>query len=201
MRPAPSFRTGSWLAEASDTTLLEISRGWRTALDDAAHGKPRVTDKMPGNFTLLGLIHACLPDARIVHVRRDPRDNAFSCFATPFSEGLEFSFVMEDIAHFYHSYTRLMAHWRSVLGSERIIEIEYESLVGDPESEMRRLLAALELDWDPRCLEFHKKSRTISTASVYQVRQPIYRGSIGRWRHFETHLLHLIKALEENDLQ
>ena len=156
---------------------------------------------MPGNFALLGLIHVCLPAARIVHVRRDPRDNAFSCFATPFAEGLEFSFVQEDIAHFYHSYTRFVDHWRQVLGTDRIIEIDYESLVANPESEIRGLLAALGLDWDPRCLEFHKESRTVSTASVYQVRQPIYRGSIGRWRHFETHLIPLLKALKENDLQ
>ena len=201
MRPVPLDRTASWLAEADDATLREIGRDWRAALDDAAHGKPRVTDKMPGNFALLGLIRACLPDARIVHVRRDPRDNALSCFATPFSEGLEFSLVMEDIAHFYRTYTRLMAHWRSVLGADRIIEIEYESLVGNPETEIRRLLAALELDWDPRCLEFHKKSRTVSTASVFQVRQPIYHRSIGRWRHFEAHLLPLLKALEENNPQ
>lgn len=203
MRPAPlpSYLMGSWLAGASDTDLRELGQGWRTALDAAAQGKPRVTDKMPGNFALLGLIHACLRGARIVHVRRDPRDNAFSCFATPFAEGLEFSYVLEDIAHFYHSYTRLMAHWRRVLGADRIIEIEYESLVGDPESEIRRLLAALGLDWDPHCLEFHKKSRTVSTASVYQVRQPIYHRSIRRWRHFEPHLPPLLKALEENELQ
>lgn len=188
-------RPGTWLAAATNSELRILAEGWRTALRRIANGRPRMTDKMPGNFSLLGLIHVCLTGARIVHVRRDPRDTCFSCFATPFAEGNEFSFRLADLGHYYRLYERFMDHWRQVLGPEKIIEISYEQLVEDPESEVRRLLAALELAWDPCCLDFHKSRRRVATASVFQVRQPMYATSIGRWHRFEDHLSPLLAAL------
>lgn len=192
-------RVGPWLANAETKTLQEIARDWDSVLKHTAAGHDRVTDKMPGNFSLLGLIHACLPQARIVHVNRDPRDTAFSCFATTFSDGLPFSWDLANTGHFYRSYRRLIAHWRKLLGPSRIIEIRYEELVKNPEITARYLLEALELSWDPRCLEFHASRRKISTASVYQVRQPIYTRSVGRWRHFEKHLGPLLEAIGDID--
>ena len=188
-------QTGPWLGQATDETLRELADGWNAALQDAAAGHPRVTDKMPGNFALLGLIHICLPNAHIVHVQRDPRDTAFSCFATPFSEGLGFSSDLGDTGHYYLDYLRLVDHWRKMLGPDAIIEVEYERMVHEPEQSARELIAALDLEWDPGCLEFHKTRRTVSTASRYQVRQPVYTSSIGRWRHFEKHLTPLLEIL------
>ncbi len=195
LRHERQSQIGPWLDRASDDILREIAEGWYKALRHAAEGHPRVTDKMPSNFAFLGLIHVCLPNARIVHVRRDPRDTAVSCFTTPFSEELWFSFDLENIGHYYLSYLRLIDHWRQVLGPGQIIEVEYERLASEPEQTARELIAALDLEWDPRCLEFHKTQRTVSTASVYQVRQPVYTGSIGRWRHFEKHLTPLLDML------
>jgi len=199
LRYGSLVQTGTWFATAADETLRDLAEEWDATFRKTAAGHPRVTDKMPGNFALLGLIHVCLPNARIVHVRRDPRDTAFSCFATPFSEGLEFSSDLSDTGHYYLSYLRLMDHWREILGSGKIIEVEYEHMVLEPEDSAKELLAALDLEWDSRCLEFHKARRTVSTASRYQVRQPVYTSSIGRWRHFEKHLTPLLEIFENSE--
>ncbi len=90
-----------------------------------------------------------------------------------------------------------MQHWKDLLGPDRIIEVRYEELVRDPENQVRRLLEAVGLPWDPRCLDFHKTQRTVMTASLYQVRQPMYDSSVGRWRHFERHLAPLLESLNK----
>jgi tetratricopeptide (TPR) repeat protein len=189
------LQLGSWLAEQADAELHALAADWRKALDDTRGDRARVTDKMPGNYANLGFIHVCFPRAAIVHVRRDPRDTCFSCFATLFNETYEFSYALDSLGHYYRLYESLMAHWRRVLGAERIIEVEYEKLVADPETECRRLLAALGLGWDSACLAFHKTRRRVATASLHQVRQPLYSSSVGRWRHFERHLGPLLDAL------
>ncbi|MGH8161873.1 MAG: tetratricopeptide repeat-containing sulfotransferase family protein [Gammaproteobacteria bacterium] len=190
---------GSWLAGRPDAELHTLATDWRRVLDKARAGSGRVTDKMPGNYATLGFIHVCFPRAAIVHVRRDPRDTCFSCYATMFNESYEFSYALDALGHHYRLYECLMAHWRRVLGAARIIEVEYERLVADPETECRRLLAALDLAWDPACLAFHKTRRKVATASLGQVRRPIYSSSIGRWRHFERHLGPLVEALAMPD--
>lgn len=192
---AATLKLGTWLNQASDETLAEIAGDWAHNLRDTAAGLPRVTDKMPGNYALLGLIHICLPDAHIVHVSRNPRDNCFSCYATPFAEGHTFSYALDSLGHYYHLYEYLVAHWRRMLAEGKIIDVRYETLVQNPEDEVRRLLDAVNLDWDPHCLNFHKTHRKVRTASKYQVRQPLYTTSIGRWKHFEHHLGPLLDAL------
>ncbi|MGH8271854.1 MAG: tetratricopeptide repeat-containing sulfotransferase family protein [Gammaproteobacteria bacterium] len=187
--------SGVWLGAAADETLAEMAQYWRERLIETAAGSPRVTDKLPGNYALLGLIHVCFPTAPIVYVRRDPRDICFSCYATVFADRHNFSYALDALAHNYRLHENLMEHWRQTLGGERIIEIEYEKLVHDPEGEIRRLLAALGLAWHPDCLDFHRAAREVRTASLYQVRQPLYTRSIGRWRHFEHHLQPLLEAL------
>ncbi|MGH8225243.1 MAG: tetratricopeptide repeat-containing sulfotransferase family protein, partial [Gammaproteobacteria bacterium] len=193
---AKADHTGNWLREAPDALLTQLARDWREHLITPKAGRARITDKLPGNYPILGLLHLCFPTAPIVHVRRDARDNCFSCFATVFASGYAFSSALESMGHFYRLYECFMRHWRQTLGAERIIEIEYEKLVHNPESEVRRLLAAVGLDWDARCLDFHRTARNVHTPSVYQVRQPLYTSSIGRWRRFEHHLGPLIAELE-----
>jgi tetratricopeptide (TPR) repeat protein len=149
----------------------------------AAH----VTDKMPHNFQNLGLVATMFPQARIVHCRRHPLDTLLSCWMQNFNDGHAYSAKLTDAARHYVEYQRFMAHWQSVLPG-RIHIVDYEDMVGDQEATTRRLLGALDLAWDPACLQFHKVERTVLTASTWQVRQPLYSRSKGRWTHYEKHL-------------
>jgi tetratricopeptide (TPR) repeat protein len=161
-----------------------------------APGADRVIDKLPDNIFMLGVIAALFPSARIVFCHRDPRDIALSCFFQKFSPGqLVFSYDLSDCGRRYRETARLMAHWRRVLPLP-MIDIGYEALVADLEGQSRRLLAFLALPWEPACLDFHKTERPVTTASGWQVRQPLYGRSVGRWRHYERHLGPLIAELE-----
>jgi hypothetical protein len=155
----------------------------------------RVTDKMPANFRLAGLIRLMLPNARIIHCRRDPVDTCLSCYARKFSRGQPFAYDLRDLGLYYRAYEALMAHWRDLLPPERFAEVVYEEVVGDLEAQARRLIAFCGLEWDDACLTFHQTRRQVRTASVNQVRQPLYRTSIARWRAYERHLGPLLDAL------
>ena len=154
----------------------------------------RATDKLPENYHHLGLIAAMLPNARIVHVARDPMDVCVSNYLVRFQWGHAWSYAFDSLGREYRAYERLMRHWRAVLPSP-VHEQSYESLVESLESESRRLVAFCGLDWDERCLEFHRTERSVHTASGWQVRQPIYRRSVERWRNYERHLGPLREAL------
>ena len=155
----------------------------------------RITDKLPANFLLAGLIHLALPRARIIHVRRDPLDTCWSCFATLFTAGQPFAFDLPELGRYYRAYERLMAHWRAVLPQDAMLEIDYEAIVADLPGAARRMIAYCGLDWDEACLAFHRTERAVRTASVTQVRQPIYGSSIGRWRPYAAELGPLLAAL------
>ena len=148
----------------------------------------RIVDKMPANFLQLGLIHAALPGARIIHVRRDPIDTCLSIYFQDFSAMLSYANDLGDVAHYYAQYLRLMEHWRAVLPEHTMLDVPYEQLVKDPETWSRKMLAFIGLHWDPRCLEFYRTERDVLTASRWQVRQRISASSIGRWRHYQEHL-------------
>ena len=188
---------GQWLASASDSTLKTFASEWAGFLAAKKGRFDYITDKMPPNFALLGFIHVCFPEARIVHVYRDPLDNCLSYFTTSFQEKNEFSYSLENVAHYYKHYADLMDHWRSILPPDRIIDVRYEDLVTRPEETINRLLASLGIEWDARCLDFHKSRRLVATASQFQIRKPLYTTSIGRWRHFERQLEPLVRALKE----
>ena len=158
-------------------------------------GERRVTDKLPANFLHLGLVALLLPEARVVHCRRDPRDLALSIFSQQFAEGHVWAYALDDIARFHLAYRRLMAHWRAVLPTP-LFELDYEELVREPESVCRRLVAFCGLEWDPACLEFHRHRRAVATASNWQVRQPLYRRAVGRWRRYASCLPELVESLE-----
>jgi len=157
----------------------------------------RVTDKMPHNFLALGLICQLFPGARVIHCRRDPLDTCLSIYFQSFLRQHDYAGDLEHIGTHYRQYLRLMRHWRNVLDIP-VIEVEYRNMVDNLEAEARRLLAFCGLDWDPACLAFHASERIVHTASYSQVRQPIYRHSVERWRHYERHLDGLKAALERD---
>jgi hypothetical protein len=153
----------------------------------------RVVDKMPMNYLHLGLLTVLFPQATFIHCRRDLRDVAVSCWMTDF-RFLHWANDREQIAEEFRKYLRLMEHWRSVLPVP-IHEIHYEEMVDNLEEVARALVAACALDWEPACLEFYRCRRPVRTASVVQVRQPVYGHSIGRWKNYETSLAELLEAL------
>ena len=148
---------------------------------------------MPDNYHLLGFLAAVFPRARFIHCRRDVRDIALSCWITNFSQ-IRWAFDLEHIAHRILQYRRIMSHWRQVLPVP-LLEVDYEELTADQEGVSRRLVDWLGLEWDDACLHFHRTERLVRTASVAQVRQPIYRRSVARWKHYEAMLKPLLDRL------
>ncbi|MFZ0468088.1 MAG: sulfotransferase [Thiogranum sp.] len=169
-------------------------------LDVLAEHRPYtyVSDKMPGNYERIGLIALLFPQARIIHCRRDPLDNAVSQFSLLFQGALDYSHDLFNIGAHYAGYERLMTHWRNLI-PERILDISYEAMVADHEGETRRMLEFLELPWDPDCLSFFESRRTVRTSSDLQVRTPIYTSAIGRWKHYEKYLEPLRRGLRWPD--
>lgn len=154
-----------------------------------------VVDKMPDNYLYAGWIPLLMPQAKIIHIRRDPRDTCFSCFATIFARAHEYSYDLPALGRQYDRYRRWMANWRAVLPVGSLLEIDYESLVTDFEGVTRSVLSHIGLDWHESCARFHLNQRAVQTASFAQVQRPLYGTSIGRWRPFERHLAPLLEAL------
>ena len=145
----------------------------------------RVVDKMPYNFINVGLIHSALPNARFIHMQRNPIDVCLSIYFNAFSEAQKYANDLDNLAHYYRQYERLMAHWRAVLPAGVMLDVPYESLVEDQESWSRKMIDLIGLPWDEACLEFHAKARAVRTPSNWQVRQKITRASVERWRNYE----------------
>jgi hypothetical protein len=188
---AMRYLTDRNLRSAAEYYLEEIAK-----LDDAAG---RVVDKLPHNFDHVGLIALMFPNARIIHLKRDPRDvavsNYFQNYAT--ARGLMgFAYDLADIGHMLNDHDRIMAHWHKIL-PERIYELEYERLVSDPETEVARLLEHCGLDWDDSVMRFYETERPVKTASVRQVREGFYTTSTEKWRRYEGHLGPLEDVLAE----
>ena len=154
----------------------------------------RVTDKMPHNFMLVGLIALLFPNAHILFCRRDPLDNCFSIYSNWFNDSHSYARDLSVLGSYYKEHLRLMEHWKAVLPNQ-ILEVQYETLVRDLEGTARRMVDFIGLPWDPACLSFHENERAVTTISKWQVRQPIYSTSIARWRAFESHLQPLKDAL------
>ncbi len=174
--------------------LARLGEGYLEALKQHASGAPRVTDKTTANFWRLGLIHLMLPEARIVHCRREAADTCLSCYMKLFTEGQNFTYELTELGRYYRLYERLMEHWQTLL-PEQIMELRYEDLVADQEAETGRLLDFLGLAWEDACLAFHRTRRVVRTASGVQVRQPIHDRAVGRWRRYRHHLGPLFEAL------
>ena len=182
------------LGDAGDGLWKDIGDLYLESLTSLAPEALRITDKMPINFKYIGLIHLCLPHARIIHCRRDAVDTCLSCFKVRFSHGQEFSYDLAELGRYYRFYERLMDHWQAVLPG-KLLDLPYEGVVDDLEGAARRMIEFCGLDWDENCLEFHNTDRTVMTASNVQVRRPIYNNSIGLWRRYERQLAPLLDAL------
>jgi tetratricopeptide (TPR) repeat protein len=157
-------------------------------------GAGLVTDKRPDNFLHIGLIKTLFPDARIVHTRRDPLDNCLSVYFLDLDPAMAYALDLADTAHFHGQHRRLMRHWKSLYPDD-IFELDYDGLVADPKPAIRALLDFCGLPWEEACLSFHAAANVVKTASVWQVRQPLYRHASGRWRNYQAHLAPLAEAL------
>jgi tetratricopeptide (TPR) repeat protein len=201
LAPSDSGPNGSGFPETVPTIpgerLRELGTSYLQSVQRMAPRAERVTDKLPANFEFAGFIHLILPNARLIHACRDPRDTALSCFSILFrGETLPYTYDLAELGYYYHAYQELMEHWRAVLPQGVMLEIEYEDVVDNLEDAARRIVAHCGLEWDDRCLAFYKNERSVHTASASQVRQPIYRGSVGRWRPYQTLLQPFLQSLK-----
>lgn len=154
----------------------------------------RIVDKMPGNFNFVGLIHAILPNAKIIHSRRHPVETCLSCYRIHFAEGHQWSYNLRELGRFYKRYWNLMKYWREAFPGV-MYEAIYEENVADVESSAKKLINHLGLEWNENCLNFYNTDRPVKTASVTQVRKPIYKTSTNRWRKYEKYLGPLLEEL------
>jgi tetratricopeptide (TPR) repeat protein len=182
------------IAEWDMDFAQQLGDGHIANLQRLENGALRVTDKMPDNILYLGVIAVLFPAARIVFCRREMRDTCLSCFFQRFGEGNAFAYDLADCARRYVEIERLAEHWRRALPLQ-MLTVDYDALTSDPERESRRLIEFLGLDWEPACLDFHRTERPVFSASLWQVRQPVFTGSIGRWRHYARHFGPLFEVL------
>ena len=182
------------LAELSDEELNQFGRQY---IDDTRihrHGAPFFVDKMPNNFRHIGLIHLILPNAKIIDARRHPMACGFSGYKQLFAEGQQFTYDLANLGQYYRDYVELMDHWDTVLPG-KVLRVQYEDVVGDLETQVRRILDHCGLEFEPGCLSFHRTERAVRTPSSEQVRQPIFKSGLDYWRNYESWLDPLKAAL------
>jgi tetratricopeptide (TPR) repeat protein len=176
--------------------LRAVGAAYLAGMRAAAPSAERIVDKWPANFVFAGLIHLALPNAKLIHVQRDPLDTCLSCFARLFAgPHLSYTYDLGELGRYYRGYEKLMAHWRRVLPQGVMLEVQYEELIADFELQARRIVAHCGLAWDERCLAFHATQRPVRSASAAQVRQPLYASAVGRSRAYAEMLGPLMEAL------
>jgi tetratricopeptide (TPR) repeat protein len=183
-----------------DLDFEGVGREFRGSINGLLPGYPRLLDKTTANFMYIGLILTAFPNAKIIHVRRHPVDSCYAVYKALFRRGSLFSYDLEDTGHYYLAYRRLMDHWRKLL-PDRFLDLDYEELVDRQEDVTRRMIGFCGLDWQDACLFFEKNTSPLLTASAAQVRQPIYKSSVGLWRHYEEELQPLIRILREGGIE
>lgn len=200
-KPVGGAATAHYLGLALDTlneaTVQRLARDYLSRLGRGHPQVPHITDKTPQNFLHLGMAAILFPQAPIIHCDRHPLATCLSIYSMEMNLGNEFAYRLEELAHYYGQYRQIMHHWRELLPG-RIYNLSYERLVTDFEKVCRELLAFCDLQWDPRCLDFHTSAGTVLTASDWQVRQPLYTGALDAWRHYQVQLEPLRRALETN---
>ncbi len=179
----------------TEEKLDAISKIYLDRLSELSHDAKKVTDKMPGNYKNLGLIELMLPDAHIIHCRRNPLDTCLSCYFQDFHSHHPYIYNLKHLGQVYNEYLRVMKHWKKVL-SIPVLEVDYEELVGNQEVISRKMIEFCDLEWEEACLNFHKNKRLTLTASYDQVRKPIYKKSVQRWKNYESHIGELIKEIQ-----
>jgi tetratricopeptide (TPR) repeat protein len=184
--------------EGAGTNLIpDLARDYLARLTTSAGGALRVVDKMPANFLYAGLIHSAFPKARIIHMQRHPMDTCLSIYFQNFFAMGPYANDLDNLAHYYREYVRILNHWRAVIPATALLEVPYEALIADQEGWTRRILDFIGLPWDSKCLDFHHADRVVITASKWQVRQKINGASAGRWRNYEKFvgpLRHLMES-------
>jgi tetratricopeptide (TPR) repeat protein len=178
------------MASISAARIGELARRYLDEIAALFPDAAYVTDKRPDNFLYIGLIKRLFPDAKIVHTTREPLDNCLSIFFLHLDHGMSYALELMDIGHYFREYRRLMAHWQRLYGTD-IFDFNYDAFVREPQREAARLFGFLGLEWDERYLEFPRSARAVKTASVWQVRQPLYSRSSGRARHYARQLARL----------
>lgn len=192
----PSLPKFPALAEVMKPShLTTIGKNYLSAISKISNNAERVTDKLLTNFFFAGLIHMMFPNAKIVHTKRNPVDSCLSTWTKLFKDDMPHSYDLGELGRYHRRYQDLMEHWREVLPERAFLEVQYEDVVADPETNARRVIDFLGLEWDPRCLKFHESDRPVKTASVSQVRKPIYKTSVERGRRYGDKLNPLIEAL------
>ena len=189
-------RFSGW--NGANVDLLELTKfaeSYLAELRRIGPGALRVIDKELANYQILGLLRLALPEARIIHCRRNPVDTCLSIFFADFETRHDYAWDRGDLAFYFRQYERLMEHWRRVLPADRFIEVEYERLIADREAESRRLVAFCGLDWNDSCLAPERNGRLVKTTSLWQARQPVYETSVERWRRYEPWLGELRELL------
>ncbi len=189
---------------AADMSAHDLTRNMNKyveSINTHAPGSPHIVDKMPANFQMIGLIHALLPNAKIIHIARNPMDTCLSCFTRIFERSQLHSYDQIELGRYFNNYVRIMNHWHQLLPEGSFHTVHYENLIDDIDTEARRIIDHCGLEWDPACLEFYKGNRRVRTASVQQVRQPLYSSSKGKWRKYATHLKPLLETIGDNQIQ
>ena len=196
----PARISGELAHAAAELDPSQLGRAYIAATIKHSNRKLRFVDKMPVNYLFAPLIARALPNAKIIHIVRDPMDSCFSSFKQLFANAYPHSYNLEEIARHHLRYVKLMEQWRGILG-ERMLDVSYEETVSNLNFNARRMIAFLGLDWEDECLDFHKQSGAVSTASAVQVRKPAHRRSVGRWRRYEAQLQPVAKILSASGIK
>ena len=185
----------TWIAQLTDQDFAALGEKYLEQTWTLAPDKTFIVDKMPSNCFYIGMIHRMLPSAKIIHAIRDPMDSCFSCFTHLFKSSMLFAYDLTALGEYYLSYAQTMQHWHNVLPSTRIFDLPYEQMVNHHEELTKQLLDYIGLPWDPNCLNFYNNDRIVKTASLVQVRKPIYKTSVKRWQHFSDELQPLLNMV------
>ncbi|GMG85920.1 hypothetical protein MNKW57_02410 [Biformimicrobium ophioploci] len=196
---APGLFRPDIVTGAAALAPQQFAERYRAEIGFLRDGSPFFSDKLPDNFLYLPLLAKAFPDARMVHVHRNPMDSCFAMFKQLFADAHPYSYSQQELADYYAGYRQLMDQWRSLLG-DRLVEVDYDALVQQQETQTRQLLERLGLPFEEACLAFHRTPGAAATASAAQVRQPMHNRSVGRWRQFEAGLAPLRQALAARGL-
>jgi tetratricopeptide (TPR) repeat protein len=186
------------MAKITPAQLDIAGKNYQQTLSQGAGDAKRITDKLLTNYFFLGLINLMVPNAKVINTMRDPVDTCLSGFTKLFKDDMPHSYDLGELGRYYGKYRELMEHWHKVLPEGFLTTVVYEDVVADTEKEARRLIEFLGLPWNDKCVEFHKSDRPVKTASVAQVRKPIYKTSVKRWKKYGAGLQPLVDAIEGN---